>query len=915
MNLPRIADSSVKLIATGVKCPRCGGTSKIARALCVNCLLQNGLDEDEQETDSLDALLSEIPVRDTDWQLGNYQILEEIGRGGMGVIYRARQKHSCRVVAIKRVLGYHADSPDTLERFRREAQAAASLDHPNILPIYEVGASDGLPFFSMKLATGGSFLELKRALRDQPRRCVAMMARVARAVHHAHTQGILHRDLKPGNILLDARGEPLVSDFGLAKWLDTTSDLTRTLTIFGTPGYIAPEQARGQRETLKPSADVYSLGAILFELFVGRPPFLGEHALAVIKQAEERTAPRLRTLRPDLDRDLETICAKCLEREPTARYSGAGDLAQDLEHWLDGRSIVARPVLPPVKLWRWSKRNPVLAGSLGAVLLIGALAITHYFETRGLAETVREQQLAAHSIAILPFLDLDTAQRDVAFAKSLEDALRAETANFGTAQIITVTDGVAAIPGAGNLADLRTISRQIRCRAVLAGTVRWAAGKRRVSLRLNNVETGDTLFERVSDPSSSKSPTLEVAAGIARSLFSAMNGPARIPNTVADPATTDPATNEFLRAGDDLMMRRSIADIDRALICYERVINLQPKSAIARAAFTIAAIQKMQLGSGSPTLLQKAARFAREAEALNPAIAPTHRALGGLLFFVERNISAAREEALRTIEAGALSDGPALLGMIDKMRGRPDLALRWYGINSHWRIRPADDEFVLGDCWADLGEDARAEKMYQRVAALHPELPDGWIGLCRLRLLANDFVSARELCQKNKERDLQSSYSAQIAAQVEFFSRNYADAEKLYRDLEQTDPGGGGSFYGAVSYQSALGRLLTASGDGASARATLLSCLDRERKALVTAPHHPEILYRAAAIESSLGEIDAALTHLRLAAASGWLDYRSLVLDPRFDSLRQDSRYSSISEAMATRVASLRRSQSTDNND
>jgi serine/threonine-protein kinase len=299
---------------------------------------------DIERKETLKAVLDEIDVRDTDWRIGNYQILEKIGRGGMGVIYRGRQRHSRRIVALKRILGFHADSPETLARFRREAEAAASLDHPNILPIYEVSESeDGLPFFSMKFAAGGSLLDAAPTLRNEPRRSVALMAKVARAVHYAHLQGVLHRDLKPGNILLDGRGEPLVSDFGLAKWLDTSSDLTRTLTIFGTPGYIAPEQARRSGTTLTPAADVYSLGAILFELFTGRTPFLGEHALAVIQQASEKPAPKLRSIAPALDRDLETICAKCLEREPQVRYQSAGALADDLERWLDGRPIVARP--------------------------------------------------------------------------------------------------------------------------------------------------------------------------------------------------------------------------------------------------------------------------------------------------------------------------------------------------------------------------------------------------------------------------------------------------------------------------------------------------------------------------------------------------------------------------------------------
>src|SRR6266568_351496 len=320
MNTPPVS-SSARRRKEPAPCAECGSTSRVARGLCLNCLLYEGLGGDTCNPETLEDMLGKIDVRDADWRLGNYQILEEIGRGVMGVIYRARQRHSRRIVALKRILSYDADSQETLARFRREARAAASLDHPNILPIYELSEDEnGLPFFSMKFAAGGSLLDAAPALRSEPRRSVALMAKVARAVQHAHAQGMLHRDLKPGNVLLDGRGEPLVSDFGLAKWLDTASDLTRTLTIFGTPGYIAPEQAKGSAPNLTPAADVYSLGAILFDLFTGRPPFLGEHALAVIQQAAEKPAPKLRSLAPKLDRDLETICAKCLEREPNARY-------------------------------------------------------------------------------------------------------------------------------------------------------------------------------------------------------------------------------------------------------------------------------------------------------------------------------------------------------------------------------------------------------------------------------------------------------------------------------------------------------------------------------------------------------------------------------------------------------------------
>src|SRR5947199_9419343 len=230
-------------------CAECGSASRVGRGLCLNCLLSAGIGANGGQPhteETLDDLLSGIQALDADWLLGNYQILEEIGRGGMGVIYRARQRHSRRIVALKRILSYHADSQETLVRFRREAEAAARLDHPNLLPIYEVSETDdGLPSFSMQFAAGGSLHEAAPALHREPRRIVALMAKVARAVQYAHARGILHRDLKPAHILLDGRGEPLVSEFGLAKWLDATSELTQTMAIFGTPGYIALEQASG----------------------------------------------------------------------------------------------------------------------------------------------------------------------------------------------------------------------------------------------------------------------------------------------------------------------------------------------------------------------------------------------------------------------------------------------------------------------------------------------------------------------------------------------------------------------------------------------------------------------------------------------------------------------------------------------
>src|SRR6266700_1882570 len=420
MGMNRISTSRAD--SEKVACPRCGSISQLHTGVCVSCLLSEGLESgDEVSRAVFESLIAEVDVPDTQWRLGDYEILDEIGRGGMGVIYLARQRHPHRIVAVKRVLNYHADSHETLMRFRREADAAASLDHPNILPIYEVSESeDGLPFFSMKFATGGSLQKVGPALRAEPRKCVQLMAKVVRAVEYAHGRGILHRDLKPGNILLDDRGEPLVSDFGLAKWLDTNRDLTKSLTTFCTPGYIAPEQAEAVARDLTPAADIYSLGAILFDLLTGRPPFLGANALSVIRQAAETPAPKLRSLIHSYDRDLETICARCLERDPKARYQSAGDLATDLERWLDGRPIVARPVSAPARIWRWSRRNPKLVGTGVAGLLLGAAAIWLFH-----GELFRASQFnpPEKSIAVVPFLDLSQAKDQEYFCDGISEEI------------------------------------------------------------------------------------------------------------------------------------------------------------------------------------------------------------------------------------------------------------------------------------------------------------------------------------------------------------------------------------------------------------------------------------------------------------------------------------------------------------
>ncbi len=303
---------------------------------------------------------------------GDYELLLELARGGMGVVYKARQQSLNRLVALKMILSGRLASIDDVQRFRNEATAAAGMDHPNIVPIYEVNEKNGQHYFSMKLIEGTNLSLDMAKLGKEPRRAAQLLATVARAIHYAHQRGILHRDLKPANILIDKDGQPHLTDFGLAKRLEGDSALTQSGAILGTPSYMAPEQAASKKKVLTTATDVYSLGAILYELLTGRPPVQGETVVGTLLQVRDGNVEPPRKLNPRVDRDLEMICLKCLQKEPQQRYGSADQLADDLERWLRFEPISARPAGTVERTIKWTRRRPAAAAAI--LLALAGLA-------------------------------------------------------------------------------------------------------------------------------------------------------------------------------------------------------------------------------------------------------------------------------------------------------------------------------------------------------------------------------------------------------------------------------------------------------------------------------------------------------------------------------------------------------------
>ena len=593
-------------------CARCGGplasTVGWKKQVCVHCLLRPGLDQEYIDPDGALRSDDESPV-----QFGDYELLEEIGRGGQGVVYRAHQKGLNRTVALKVIsLGQWA-SKAHVKRFRREAEAAARLDHPGIVPIHEVGEREGSCYFSMQFIDGG---QLDEVVRDAPmsiRQAAELIGKVARTVHYAHQHGILHRDVKPGNILLDQKGEPHLTDFGLARLVESESSVTRTLDILGTPSYMAPEQATGKNAELTSATDVYGLGGVLYQLLTGHPPFAGGATYETIKLLLDTDPRPPRQLNPKIDRELSTICLKCLEKNPQRRYPSALALAEDLEHWLNHEPIQAKPSGVFTHARKWVRRNPSTAV---LVTLLVALAI-------GLSVTVWNRKsvpLIPRSVAVLPFENLSDDKENAYFADGIQEEILTRLASIAGLKVISRT---STQQYRNKPRNLREIAKQLGVVNIVEGSMQKAANQVRVNVQLINAQTdshlwADTYDRKLTDIFGVES---EIAKAIAATLQAKLTGSEE--RALAVKPTNNPEAYDAYLRGLSLDTRNYGSSYSqeleiKAAASYERAVQLDPNFAAAWARLSYADAQIYNADDSNPARGEAAKHAAEQALKLAP---------------------------------------------------------------------------------------------------------------------------------------------------------------------------------------------------------------------------------------------------------------------------------------------------------
>ena len=869
-------------------CPTCGQPHDETDGLCLACMMQIATDP---------AACDALPWPDGESQLpriGSYELLGEIDRGGMGVIYRARDVRTSRVVAMKILQSQITHQPEILARFQREAQTAASLDHPHVLPIYEVNEErDGVPFYTMKLAEGGSLRNRHASLRRDHREIAALMAKVAHAAHHAHERGVLHRDLKPGNILFDAQGEPMVADFGLAAWLHQPRDLSRTSLIFGTAGYLPPEFVDGRPEVLLPASDVYSLGVILYELLSGRLPFEGKSALTTLREASERPAPLLRRLLPSADRDLEVICARCLEAEPDLRYPSALALADDLERWHDCRPILARPTPHIVRAWKLVRRHPAVSAASALCVLLAVAGFL--LETQLASATAYDR-----TVAVFPIEDLDNLTYESDRAR---DASRTCGAAAGRAKKVTsvpVVNAYDPMPRGGELARL---SQQLGARYILFGTVRTNGKSSRIAIQIIDAALdaaiSTTVVEYIPSHSNQAISQIERAidgidAAIYKRTSSTLKTPPATPSDESERTAAD-----LIQVGNMHLDRGTLEDVELAIRVYRKALDARPSSVEAISRLAGAMAHRSMFGDRK-TWLNNATLTAQRAVATGPLEPGPHRTLAHISS-LRGDFSAAKEQALRAYELQPLDSGAAsAVSEVMANSGCLDKALDWNQKAIMRRSAPRLQWLYRGDFLAAVGAFEQAEKTYKEFLDVRPDLAEGYEALANLHLLDGHLREALE-----EMRNLQRKFPTHPAvienlACIEFHVGESSVAGMLFQNLSADDEAGLHSSLG-VRALSALGCLARTT-DEVAGRALIERALRLDEERLGENSHDSRLLFEKCANLNMLGRQAEALLALHRAAECAQWTYFQMKLDRRLESLRKNAEFQEIMNALDVRM-------------
>ena len=610
-----------------------------------------------------------------------------------------------------------------LKRFRREAEAAASLDHSGIVPIYEVGERDGSCYFSMKLVEGG---QLDEVIKREPmpiRRAIELIAKVARTVHYAHEHGILHRDIKPGNILLDGKGEPHLTDFGLARLVETESTVTRTMEVLGTPSYMAPEQAVGNNARISSATDVYGVGAVLYQLLTGQPPFAGGTTYETIKLLLDTEPRQPRLLNPKLDRDLSTICLKCLEKDPQRRYSSALALAEDLERWLKHEPIQARRTGVLTRGKKWVRRNPTSALLAASLVALAAAACWIVWKS----ELVRRPMPAG--IAVLPFLDLSPAKDQEYFCDGISEEILDALAKIEGLRVVARTSSFSF---KGKNANASEVGKKLNVENVLEGSLRREGNRIRISAQLVNARNGFHLWSQTYERE--LKGVFALQDEITRSIVDALKIKLAISLPTHEQRNTE-AYDLYLRGEYEFRQAESslTADAyDRADAFYRQALAGDPNFAEAAAELARSRLSRHWFVSPlAPPELEEVKSLIDRALALAPNSPQAHLALGLFFYWGHRQYQMALTEFNRTLE---LQPNSALArtycAWVYRRRGEWERSLAEFQRAQELDPRDVQIPQNIGATYLTLRQWKDAERAELRALAIDPH--NGWSALSLL---------------------------------------------------------------------------------------------------------------------------------------------------------------------------------------